>query len=490
MGDEGLSRQSSRVVELEGYLIRTIGLPAKEAKQYSAGLCEEGYDTVSLFDDLTTEELTGDFGFKKGHARQVEKSQTERGVGRFRPGAAAGSPTTGLGTVPTEPEPAEEGVPPQLPDGSTVELRGRPEDVIGRGASGIVRKGIMTKPTGETEEVACKSLAPGATEREHAQFQKEYERSYNASMTCSRAAKTYGCFRHQNQLELVMKLYKSSLLQKMEPPADAPPGTARTPFAVADALGYGLQLAKALEQLHGVGIAIKDVKPANLLLDERNNLVVADFGISEVVTNTVTSTQSGRQGTPAYTAPEQFDTDIGTVGFKSDIWAWGCIMYEMLAGKPPWFKMKEMQIMMQVTAKKEHPKIPSAVMDALDPQIRAIINQSFAFSPDDRPDATQIVRILANEPTRLIKREPGHQVYLTADSNLQGSWPKRDAYEVEGVIEVQEIDNPRLRAVYEAYKAAISSADVVNGNELLCFHGCTRAHSTSPCSLTIHLSFV
>jgi len=59
------------------------------------------------------------------------------------------------------------------------------------------------------------------------------------------------------------------------------------------------------------------------------------------------------------------------------------------------------------------------------------------------------------------------------------------------VIEVQEIDNPRLRAVYEAYKAAISTADdVVNGNELLCFHGCTRAHSKSPCSLAIHLPFV
>eukprot|EP01043_Picozoa_sp_COSAG02_P070076 COSAG02_NODE_12264_length_1572_cov_0.693143_1_plen_276_part_10 len=275
--DAELSRQSSRIVELEGYLTKVIGLPAKYAKQYADGLCEEGFDTVALFDSIEMQELIDDYGFKKGQALKVQMSQMERGVGRFAPGAAgggggatAGSPPARVqGTIVSEPAPAEEGVPPQLPDGSTVALTGRKEDVIGRGASGIVRKGVMTRPSGEREEVACKSLAPGATRREHEQFQKEYQTSIRAALTCPGAAKTYGCCRHEKGLELVMKLYTSSLLEKLEPPADAPPGTARTPFAVASALGYGRQLATALAQLHQAGIKVGDVKPANLLIDER-----------------------------------------------------------------------------------------------------------------------------------------------------------------------------------------------------------------------------
>lgn len=477
----GLSRQNSRLNEIVAYLTQVIGLQAEPATIYADGLIEEGFDSPTIFDELTMQELIDDYGFKRGHALKVQKSQMERGVGHFAPGGAssgaAGGGAVAVGTIVSEPEPAEEGVPPQLPDGSTVEVLSGGEHVLGRGASGIVRKGIMTKPNGAQEEVACKSLAPGATEREHELFQKEYELSYKVAMTCPLAAKTYGCFRSANQLELVMKLYTGSLLQKMEPPADAPPGTARTPFAVPDAIRYGLQLARALEQLHDKDIKIGDVKPANLLLDEHDTLVIADFGISELMTTTVTSTSTGRQGTPAYTAPEQFDSDIGKVSFLSDIWAWGCIMYEMLVGEPPWFKQKEMQIMTAVTMKKQHPQIPAAVMDTLDPHIRSIIDLSFAFSPHDRPTASQIIRVLASEPTRLIRREPGHHVYLTAESNLLGSWAKKDTYEVEGVLEVQEIVNPRLQAVYDAYKATISAHDdaVVNGNELLCFHGCANA---------------
>ena len=78
-----LSRQSSRILELEQYLTNVICLPPKFAKQYAEKLCEDGFDSVELFDKLTKEQLMEEYGFARGRALKVELSQQERGVGRF-----------------------------------------------------------------------------------------------------------------------------------------------------------------------------------------------------------------------------------------------------------------------------------------------------------------------------------------------------------------------------------------------------------------------
>jgi len=161
-----LSLQSSRLLELETYLTQVIGLPGQYAKPYADGLCEGGVDSVELFDDLPMQELIDDYGFKKGYALKVQKSQKVRCVGQFGVagggcGAAAGrSPSVRLqGIIRDEPEPADERVTPQLPDGSTVELRDRLEDIPGCGASGTDRKVVMIRRNGARDEVADKSLA-------------------------------------------------------------------------------------------------------------------------------------------------------------------------------------------------------------------------------------------------------------------------------------------------------------------------------------------
>eukprot|EP01044_Picomonas_judraskeda_P022701 COSAG03_NODE_5739_length_1184_cov_1.425806_1_plen_129_part_01 len=80
-----LTRQSSRFAEIHAYLEQVVGLPSSKVGEYAEGLVEHGYDSVSLFDDLTMKELQDDYGFLKGHALKVEKSQMERRVGRFGP---------------------------------------------------------------------------------------------------------------------------------------------------------------------------------------------------------------------------------------------------------------------------------------------------------------------------------------------------------------------------------------------------------------------
>ena len=78
------------------------------------------------------------------------------------------------------------------------------DTLVGRGGSGIVTRGWLTQPDGERVEVAIKALAPGASEREIQQFQKEFTISWTASQRCPCACVIYGCCHRGTDLCLVI----------------------------------------------------------------------------------------------------------------------------------------------------------------------------------------------------------------------------------------------------------------------------------------------
>jgi serine/threonine-protein kinase len=103
-----------------------------------------------------------------------------------------------------------------------------------------------------------------------------------------------------------------------------------------DALEITREVAEALSFAHGQDVVHRDIKPENILLEGRHAMV-ADFGIAKAITTATSPNDSSggmAVGTPYYMSPEQA-AGWHSVDGRSDIYALGCVLYEMLAGEPP-----------------------------------------------------------------------------------------------------------------------------------------------------------
>lgn len=97
---------------------------------------------------------------------------------------------------------------------------------------------------------------------------------------------------------------------------------------------YAAQIASALQHAHNHGVIHRDLKPTNLFFGEDGRVILGDFGIARD-THDADGTDPGRTvGTYAYMSPEQICAD-GEITGQADLYSLGCVMYEMLAGKPP-----------------------------------------------------------------------------------------------------------------------------------------------------------
>lgn len=142
---------------------------------------------------------------------------------------------------------------------------------------------------------------------------------------------------------------------------------AEGPFTVERALDVCRGIAEALAHSHGQSLVHRDIKPSNVMLTSEDGVKVLDFGISKVVAETTTRlTATGMTvGTPAYLSPEQLTG--GAVDGRSDQYSTGCLLYELLTGRPPFsgdspFAVMHQHISKEPVAPSElRPLIPAAV---------------------------------------------------------------------------------------------------------------------------------
>lgn len=110
-------------------------------------------------------------------------------------------------------------------------------------------------------------------------------------------------------------------------------------LSVKTSLRYFKQILSALEFAHKHKVIHRDIRPSNILIDEKNDIKITDFGTSTLLNEKQFATT--RIGSPPYMAPEQFE---GKAVFPSDIYSAGCLFYEMVTGFPPIVMANPMEI--------------------------------------------------------------------------------------------------------------------------------------------------
>jgi len=152
---------------------------------------------------------------------------------------------------------------------------------------------------------------------------------------------------------------------------------------VDDALQISREVADALSYAHSRGVIHRDIKPENILL-ESGHAVVADFGIARAIDQAggETLTATGLAvGTPAYMSPEQAAGSRDLDG-RSDLYSLGCVLYEMLAGQPP-FTGPTVESLVHQHLTVEPPNI-TAIRPAVPAQVAATLQRALSKTPADR----------------------------------------------------------------------------------------------------------
>ena len=169
-------------------------------------------------------------------------------------------------------------------------------------------------------------------------------------------------------------------------------------LGVEDSVAITQKVADALDYAHEHGVVHRDIKPGNILLSERGEPLVADFGIALAVAQAGAGriTETGLSlGTPHYMSPEQATGDRD-VDPRSDVYALGCVLYEMLAGQPPFSATTAQAVLVKILTA-DAPSITSE-RRTVPPNVGAALAKSLEKLPADRfTSAAEFATALGDE---------------------------------------------------------------------------------------------
>ncbi len=194
---------------------------------------------------------------------------------------------------------------------------------LGVGGMGIVYLARYLK-TGQY--VAVKVLAPDLMADEKVAKRFEREMKILKKLKHPHIVQYYGGSTSGNRRYYAMELVKGGTLETLI--------KKKGPVSWEQAIEFGLQMTKALEHAHSVGVIHRDLKPANLLLTRKGVMKLSDFGIARDTQSTALTAAGKTVGTMSYMAPEQI-TGKHPISAKTDLYAFGCVLFEMMTGRTP-----------------------------------------------------------------------------------------------------------------------------------------------------------
>jgi serine/threonine-protein kinase len=304
--------------------------------------------------------------------------------------------------------------------GTVLDGKFRIERALASGASGDVYEAVHL---GLGSPVAVKVLRPGFPETEHVR-RKRFVREARvaARIQSDHVVRVFDIVApDEGLIYIVMELLQGETLADRIRRVGA--------MAPAEAVGYMLQAAKPLAQMHDEGIIHRDVKPSNVFLarDAEGNerIKLLDFGIAAFQQpvarargdSAITFTDA-MIGTPRYMAPEQV-RDSKQVDARADVWALGVTLYELLAGAPAFDGQTVLAVLNQI--EHQEPRPLGERQPGIAPELARAVHRSLAKDPALRPpDARAFAAALAPFSAEAPARRPSDPVDLSlSDENVE-----------------------------------------------------------------------
>lgn len=243
------------------------------------------------------------------------------------------------------------------------------DGIVGKGAMGLV---FSVHHETSDEKAAIKVLAPAIAADE--KFQERFAAEIESLKTLNHPniVKLLGYGEHDGQLYYAMELVEGTNLEQ-----ELASGRR---FNWRDVTQIGIDVARALKHAHDHGVIHRDLKPANLLMDGDEQIKLTDFGIAKLFGSSDVTISGNVIGTVDYMAPEQAAGEATSP--RSDLYSLGCVMYALLAGKPPFQGKSIPEVLHKVRYERHAPVIKHASEVPRD--LSQIIDELLAKDPQDR----------------------------------------------------------------------------------------------------------
>jgi TolB-like protein/tetratricopeptide (TPR) repeat protein/tRNA A-37 threonylcarbamoyl transferase component Bud32 len=154
----------------------------------------------------------------------------------------------------------------------------------------------------------------------------------------------------------------------------------RGPLALEEAVDLAIQIGEGLLEAHEAGIVHRDVKPGNILITRKGVVKIVDFGLAKLSGQTKMTKTGATVGTAAYMSPEQARGD--EVDFRTDIWSWGVMLYEMLTGRAPFKGEAELALLYSIT--NQDPETVTVLRPEVPLELERVVMRALEKDPKKR----------------------------------------------------------------------------------------------------------
>jgi len=239
---------------------------------------------------------------------------------------------------------------------------------IGRGGMGVVLKAEDTKLK---RTVALKFLPPELSLYPEAKERFIREAQAAAALDHPHICTIYEAEESEGQAYIAMAYVEGQSLRNR---------ISKGPLSTEDAIDIAIQVAEGLEEAHKKGIIHRDIKSANIMVTEKGQAKIMDFGLAKIRGESQITKEAKTMGTVAYMSPEQAKGEA--VDRRSDIWSLGVVLYEMLSGQLPFSGDRETSILYSVVH--EEPKPLKGIKRDLAPELQRVVDRALKKNPGSR----------------------------------------------------------------------------------------------------------